>query len=74
MDSPGRLWMPMEAFKARLDGILDSLIQWLATLLMAGALELDDPYGLLHHKSLYDSMTQTEGPSLTRTSFGVLHL
>jgi len=38
MDYPGRLWMPMEAFKARLDGILDSLIQWLETLLMAGAL------------------------------------
>jgi len=32
---------PLEAFKARLDGALGSLIYWLATLSIAGGLELD---------------------------------
>jgi len=32
----------LEAFKAGLDEILSSLIEWLATLPTAGALELDD--------------------------------
>ena len=32
----------LEVFKARLDGALRSLIQWLATLPMVGGLELDD--------------------------------
>ena len=32
----------LEAFKARLNGILGSLIWWLTTLPMAGVLELDD--------------------------------
>ena len=37
MDAPS-----LEALKARLDGALRSLIQWLATLPMVGGLELDD--------------------------------
>jgi len=32
----------LEAFKDRLDGILGSLIWWLATLPMTGGMELDD--------------------------------
>jgi len=32
----------LEAFEARLNGILGSLIWWLTTLPMAGVLELDD--------------------------------
>ena len=32
----------LETFKARLDGALGSLIWWVATLSMAGGLELDD--------------------------------
>ena len=32
----------LKAFKARLDGILDRLVLWLATLPMSEGLELDD--------------------------------
>ena len=32
----------LEVFQARLDGALDSLIQWVATLPMTVGLELDD--------------------------------
>ena len=32
----------LEAFKVRLDGALGSLISWVASLLMAGELELGD--------------------------------
>jgi len=45
----------LEAFKARLDGILSSLIEWLATLPTAWRLELDDLQGLLQTKPFYDS-------------------
>ena len=33
---------PLEAFKARLDVALGSLVWWLATLHIAGGLKLDD--------------------------------
>jgi len=32
----------LEVFKARLDGALSNLVQWKASLPMAGGLELDD--------------------------------
>ena len=35
----------LEAYKARLDVALGSLVYWLATLHIAGGLKLDDQYG-----------------------------
>jgi len=35
----------LEAFKAKLDVALGSLVWWLATLHIAGVLKLNDPYG-----------------------------
>ena len=46
----------LEAFKARLDGVLGSLSCWLATLPTAGRLDLDDLQGPLQSKSFYDSV------------------
>ena len=37
--------LPLEAFKARLDVALGSLVWWLATLHIAGGLKLDDHCG-----------------------------
>ena len=46
----------LEAFKARLDVALGSLVWWLATLHIAGGLKLDDHCGLFHPRPFYDSM------------------
>jgi len=46
----------LEAFKTRLDVALGSLVCWLATLHIAGGLELDDHCGPLQPKPFYDSM------------------
>ena len=46
------------AFKARLDVALGSLVWWLATLHIAGALKLDDRCGSFQHRPLYDSRRQ----------------
>jgi len=46
----------LEAFKARLDVALDSLVWWLATLHIAGGLKLDDHCGLFQLRLFYDSM------------------
>jgi len=46
----------MEAFKARLDGALDSLVLWLATLHTAGGLTLNDHCGPFQPRPFYDSM------------------
>ena len=46
----------LEAFKARLDVALGSLVWWLATLPMAGGLKLDDHYGPFQPRTSYDSM------------------
>ena len=46
----------LEAFKARLDVALGSLVWWLATLHMAGALKLDDHCGPFQSRPFYDSM------------------
>ena len=46
----------LEAFKARLDVALGSLVWWLVTLHIAGGLKLDDHYGAFQPKPFYDSM------------------
>jgi len=52
----------LEAFEARLDASLGSLVWWLATLHVAGGLKpagglkLDDYYGPFQSRSFYDSM------------------
>ena len=46
----------LDAFKARLDVALGSLVWWLATLYMAGGLELDDHCGPFQPRPFYDSM------------------
>ena len=46
----------LEAFKARLDVALGSLVWWLATLHIAGGLELDDHCGPFQPRPFCDSM------------------
>ena len=46
----------LEAFKARLDVALGSLVRWLATLHIAGGLKLDDHCGPFQPRPSYDSM------------------
>jgi len=46
----------LEAFKARLDVALGSLVWWLATLHRAGGLEPDDHCGPSQPRPFYDSM------------------
>ena len=46
----------LEAFKARLDVALGSLVWWLATLPTAGGLELDDLCGPFQPSLFYDSV------------------
>jgi len=46
----------LQAFKARLDVALGSLVCWLATLHIAGGLELDDHCGPFQPRLLCDSM------------------
>ena len=46
----------LEAFKARLDVALGSLFWWLATLHIAGGLELDDHCDPFQPRPSYDSM------------------
>ena len=52
MDAPS-----LEAFKARLDVALGSLVWWLATLHIAGGLKLDDHCGPFQPRPFYDSRT-----------------
>jgi len=54
-----------EAFKARLDVALGSLVWWLATLHIAGGLELNDHCDPFQPRPFYDSMN-----ILKATSFG----
>jgi len=46
----------LEAFKARLDVALGSLVWWLATLHIEGGLKLSDHCGPFQPKPFYDSM------------------
>jgi len=50
-----------EAFKARLDVALGSLVWWLMTLPVAGGLKLDYLYGPLQPRPFYDSMENSHG-------------
>jgi len=47
----------LEAFRARLDVALGSLVWWLATLHIAGGLKLNDRCGCFQPRPFYDSMT-----------------
>jgi len=47
----------LEAFKARLDVALGSLVCWLVTLHIAGGLKLDDHCGPFQPRPFYDSMS-----------------
>ena len=49
----------LEAFKARLDVALGSLVWWLATLHIAGGLELNGHCGPFQPRPFYDYMIQT---------------
>ena len=44
----------LEAFKARLDVALGSMVWWLATLQIAGRLKLDDHCGLFQPRPFYN--------------------
>ena len=46
----------LEAFKARLDVALGSLVWWLATLHIAGGLKLNDHCGPFQPRPFYDSI------------------
>ena len=46
----------LEAFKARLDVALGSLVWWLSTLPVAGGLKPDDHCGPFQPRLFYDSM------------------
>ena len=46
----------LEAFQARLDMALGSLVWWLATLPVVGRLKLGDHYGPFQPRPFYDSM------------------
>ena len=47
----------LEAFRARLDVALGSLVSWLATLHVVGELKHDDHYGPFQPRPFYDAMT-----------------
>jgi len=51
----------LDAFKARLDVALGSLVWWLAALHIAGALKLNDHCGSFQPRPLYDSMIYLTG-------------
>ena len=53
----------LEAFKARLDVALGSLVWWLATLHRAGGLKLDDHCGPFQPRPFYDSMIHSQAYS-----------
>ena len=57
----------LEAFKARLDVALGSLVCWLATLHIAGGLELDDHCGPFQPRPFYDSMILTPHTTVPAT-------
>jgi len=56
----------LEAFKARLDVALASLVWWLVTLHVAGGLKPDDRCGPFQSRTFYDSVTTD---SLERSEF-----
>ena len=57
----------LEAFKARLDVALGSLVWWLATLHIAGGLKLNDHCGSFQPRPFYDPMSSTSQAAATGT-------
>jgi len=57
----------LEAFKARLDVALGSLVWWLATLPIAGGLKLDDHCGPFQPRPFYDSVIPFKNTSSLKT-------
>jgi len=53
----------LEAYKARLDVALGSLVWWLATLHIAGGLKLNDRCDPFQPRSFYDSVTLFHSPT-----------
>ena len=58
----------LEAFKARLDVALGSLVWWLATLHIAGGLELHDLWGPFQPRPFCDSTILLSTDTLTKVS------
>ena len=56
----------LEAFKARLDVALGSLVWWMATLHIAGGLELNDHCGPFQPRPFYDSMILKAGAAFRK--------
>jgi len=54
----------LEAFRARLDVALGSLVWWLVTLHISGGLKLDDHCGPFQPRLFYDSKTNSQEISL----------
>jgi len=57
------------AFKARLDVALGSLVWWLATLLRAEGLKLDDHCGPFQPRPFYDSVMELVADGTLQPSF-----
>ena len=66
----------LEAFKARLDVALDSLVWWLATLHIAGELKVDDYCDPFQPRPFYDSVKykQKTGRPVDECQDGLLAL
>jgi len=54
----------LEAFKARLDVALGSLVWWLVTLHIAGGLQLNDHRGPFQPRPFYDKTSNSETEAL----------
>ena len=61
----------LEAFKARLDVALGSLVWWLVTLHIAGGLKLDDHCGPFQPRPFYDFMSSASSPAMTCSEQGM---
>jgi len=59
--------LSLEAFQARLDVALGSLVWWLTTLHIAGGLKLNDHCGPFQPRPFYDSMVLVHHPTLEIT-------
>ena len=63
----------LEAFRARLDVALGSLVWWLATLHIAGGSKLDDYCGPFQLRTFYDSMITSFGGAVRITQLPFSH-
>jgi len=62
----------LEAFKARLDVALGSLVWWLATLHTVGGLKLNDHCGPFQRRPLYDYLPLPQRSVLTYLQYAYL--